>query len=60
MATVLQEPYVVVSKSNMSNVHEEAAVFGSRSEADEYMKNLLNADPAKKGKIQVSPAFQTV
>lgn len=60
MATVLQEPYVVVSKNNMTNVHEEAAVFGSRSEADEYMKNLLDADPAKKGKIQVSPAFQTV
>ena len=57
-AFVSQEPYVVVSKNNMTNIDSEGMVFASRSEADEYMKTVLKTDPAKKGKIQLSPAFQ--
>lgn len=57
-ATVLQEPYVVVSKNDMTNIHSGGMVFNSKTEADEYMKTVLKTDPAQKGKIQLSPVFQ--
>lgn len=56
---VLNEPYVVVSNSDLSNVHSEGMVFSSKSDADEYLKQLVDTDPSKKGKVQLSPAFQT-
>lgn len=57
-AVVQQEPYVVVFNNNLTNVHSGGAVFSSKSEADEYLRQLLAVDPAKKGKVQLSPAFQ--
>jgi hypothetical protein len=57
-AAVAQEPYVVVSKNNLTNVHSEGKVFGSKSEADEYMKSVIKTNPSQKGKIQLSPTFQ--
>lgn len=57
-AFVSQESYAVVSKNNLSNIDNGGAVFNSKSEADEYMKKVLETDPSQKGKIQLSPAFQ--
>jgi hypothetical protein len=42
----------------MTNIHSGGMVFSTKTEADEYMKTVLKADPAQKGKIQLSPAFQ--
>jgi hypothetical protein len=56
--SVSDEQFVVTSVKTMQNVHESAMVFDSRSAADEYFRQTIAADPKKKGKIQISPAFQ--
>jgi hypothetical protein len=59
-AEVLQEQYAVVSSRDLTNVNIDNVVFNSKSEADEFLKALLASDPSKKGKVQLSPAFQMV
>jgi hypothetical protein len=58
--SVADEQYAVVSSKDLSNAHAENAVFNSKAEADEYLKSELEADPSKKGKIQLSPAYEMV
>jgi hypothetical protein len=55
--SVTGEQYAVVSKNDLTNVNG-GQVFSSKSEADEYLKQILSEDPSKKGKVQLSPAFQ--
>ena len=54
------EQYAVVSSSDLSNVHVDNHLFNSKAEADEFLKEMVKADPRKKGKIQLSPAYQLV
>src|SRR5688572_7084777 len=58
--TLADEQFVVVSAATLTNAHAGNVVFGSRAEADEYLKETIKSDPSKKGKIQISPAFQMV
>ncbi len=52
------EQYAVVSNVDLSNIHGENQVFNSKSEADEFLKATVAANPKMKGKVQLSPAFQ--
>ena len=58
--TLSDEQYAVVSSATLANAHTDNVVFSSRAEADEYLKQTIKADPSRKGKIQISPAFQMV
>jgi hypothetical protein len=58
--TLADEQFAVVSAATLTNAHAGNVVFGSRAEADEYLKETIKSDPSKKGKIQISPAFQMV
>lgn len=57
-ATLTDEKYVVVSSADLKNIHEEERLFDSKADADEYLRETLRQDPTRKGKIQLSPAFQ--
>lgn len=51
------EQYAVVSSKTMKNAHASSLVFNTKSEADEYLRDTIAADPSREGKIQLSPAF---
>lgn len=57
-ATVFQEKYAVVSSKTLANADSGGAVFNSKSEADEHIRKMIINDPSKRGKIQLSPAYQ--
>ncbi len=52
------EKFAVVSSVDLTNVHGGNKLFNSKAEADEYLKELVKTDSSKKGKVQLSPAFQ--
>ncbi|HSO87028.1 MAG TPA: hypothetical protein VLQ91_10780, partial [Draconibacterium sp.] len=56
--SIVDEKYAVVSGSDLKNIAAGNKVFNSKAEADEYLKETVKNDPAKKGKILLSPAFQ--
>ena len=58
--TLVDEQYAVVSTSDLTNAHSENLLFDSKAQADEYLRQACKADPSKKGKIQLSPAYQMV
>ena len=58
--TLADDQYAVVSSATLANAHDDNIVFGSRAEADEYLRETIKSNPSKKGKIQISPAFQMV
>ena len=55
--SVTDERYTVVTKSDLSNA-DGGIVFNSKSEADEHLRELIAQNPSKKGRLQLSPAFQ--
>jgi len=54
------EQFAVVSTKDLTNIHSENLLFDSKAEADEYLRETIKADPSKKGKIQLTPAYQMV
>lgn len=56
--TLAEEAYAVAWVNDMTNAHTDSLVFSSKSEADEYLRTEVSSDPSKRGKIQITPAFQ--
>lgn len=58
--SMAEETYAVAFVNSMQNAHATNAVFNSKSEADEYLRETIAQNPSKKGKLQITPAFQLV
>lgn len=56
--SLAEEQFAVAYVGTMQNVHASSLVFDSKSAADEYLREVVAADPSKKGKVQLTPAFQ--
>lgn len=56
--TMNDEQFAVAHVSSMQNAVGPEVVFNSRSEADEYLREMVKNNPAHKGKLQITPAFQ--
>jgi hypothetical protein len=53
-----EEKFAVADLGTMKNAHGDGLVFDSKSEADEFLRSVVASDPSKKGKLQLTPAFQ--
>jgi hypothetical protein len=56
--SLADEKFAVAHVDTMANAVAGNLVFDSKSEADEYLRTAVASDPSKKGKLQLTPAFQ--
>jgi hypothetical protein len=57
--TVSQEGYAVVSTEDLTLV-DDLSIVGSEAEAKDLMRQMLEADPGRRDKIQIVPAYEAV